>query len=189
MGRSAQRMAGEFLRTPTIENFMRFAARLFLTTTILLFAHASLFAQEQVEPKFDQVEEMIPMRDGVKLFTTIHIPTGAKESLPIIFLRTPYGIHGRTDRLLQNYFKDLARDGYIFVLQDIRGRYQSEGKFVMLRPRRDHGDPKSVDEASDTHDTIEWLLKNVKNNNGRVGMLGVSYPGWLTAVAMLDPHP
>jgi putative CocE/NonD family hydrolase len=169
---------------------MRLLRLLAFATLALLTAAPTLGARQPNDaPAFDQFEVMIPMRDGVKLFTTVHTPTDAKEALPIIFLRTPYGSAGRTDRLLKDYFKELAQDGYIFVLQDIRGRYKSEGKFVMLRPPRDPKDPKAVDEASDTSDTIEWLLKNVKGNNGRVGMLGVSYPGWLTAVAMLDPHP
>ncbi|MBM3979881.1 MAG: CocE/NonD family hydrolase [Planctomycetes bacterium] len=150
----------------------------------LLFAVGTATAQEP----FDRTEAMIAMRDGTKLFTTVHAPRGT-EKVPIILLRTPYGIDGRTERLLGNYFKELADDGYVFVLQDIRGRFKSEGKFVMLRPARDLKDPKAIDEASDTYDTIEWLLKNVKNHNGRVGMLGISYPGWLTAVAALDPHP
>jgi putative CocE/NonD family hydrolase len=173
---------------------MRTTARFLTIFGAIFLAAPALFAQlpridRNDAPKFDSIEVMIPMRDGAKLFTTIHTPTVANDPLPIIFLRTPYGIDGRTDRLLDNYFKELAQDGYIFVLQDIRGRFNSEGTFVMTRPARDPKDPKSVDEASDTNDTIDWLLKNVKNNNGRVGMLGVSYPGWLTAVAMLDPHP
>ena len=171
---------------------MRITGR-FLTVLGALFLTAAAGRAQlprlDAPPKFDSFEEMIPMRDGAKLFTTVHTPTVAKDPLPIIFLRTPYGIDGRTDRLLKDYFKELAADGYIFVLQDIRGRFKSEGKFVMTRPARAPKDPKAVDEASDTYDTIEWLLKNVKGNNGRVGMLGVSYPGWLTAVAAIDPHP
>jgi putative CocE/NonD family hydrolase len=167
---------------------MRLLTRLFALTAMLLLAGPTLRAQEKKAPKFDRTETMVPMRDGTKLFTTLHVPKDAKDPA-IILLRTPYGIDGRTENLLKNYFKELADDGYAFALQDIRGRFKSEGKFVMTRPARDPKDPKAVDEASDTYDTIEWLLKNVKNNNGRVGMLGVSYPGWLTAVAMLDPHP
>jgi putative CocE/NonD family hydrolase len=132
---------------------------------------------------------MVPMRDGVKLFTRIHAPKNQNGTLPIIFLRTPYGIDGRAERQFKAYLRDLVDDGYIFVSQDIRGRYKSEGQFVMTRPPRDRSDPKGVDEASDTYDTIEWLLKNVKDNSGRVGMLGISYDGWLTACALLDPHP
>src|SRR5262249_37662054 len=84
---------------------------------------------------------------------------------------------------------ELTAEGFIFVMQDIRGRFQSEGQFVMLRPMRDRKDPKAIDESSDTYDTIEWLLHNVPNHNGRVGIAGTSYPGWLTVMAMLDPHP
>ena len=86
-------------------------------------------------------------------------------------------------------YAELANEGFIFAFQDIRGRFGSEGQFVMLRPPRKKGDAKAIDEGSDTYDTIEWMLKNVPRNNGRVGMLGVSYPGWLTVMAMLDPHP
>src|SRR6185295_17518430 len=86
-------------------------------------------------------------------------------------------------------YKELVADGYIFVLQDIRGRYGSEGEFMMNRPLHDKKDPKGVDESTDTYDTIDWLTKNVPKNNGRVGMLGVSYDGWLSAVATVDAHP
>ncbi|MGH7618344.1 MAG: CocE/NonD family hydrolase, partial [Gemmatimonadaceae bacterium] len=108
---------------------------------------------------------------------------------PFILTRTPYGIAGAS-RAFRTSYAELADEGYIFVLQDIRGRYTSEGQFVMLRPlRANRNDPKAIDEATDTYDTIDWLLKNVPNNNGRVGQLGVSYPGWLTVMSMLDPHP
>jgi putative CocE/NonD family hydrolase len=162
-----------------------------LTLAVLLFLArpATLPAQETADGRFLRAEAMLPMRDGAKLYTLLYIPKDAKEPLPIILFRTPYGIDGRAERLFGDYFKELADDGYAFALQDIRGRFKSEGTFVMTRPARDPGDPKAIDEASDTSDTIDWLLKAVKNNNGRVGMLGISYPGWLTAVAMLDPHP
>jgi uncharacterized protein len=132
---------------------------------------------------------MIPMRDGVKLHTKVYRPRRSGGPWPILLLRTPYSIDARADRHLRVYLRDLAEDGYIFVFQDIRGRFKSEGKFVMTRPARDRNDPKAIDEASDTQDTIDWVLKQVKGHNGRVGMLGISYDGWLTAVAMLDPHP
>jgi uncharacterized protein len=140
------------------------------------------------DPAFDKTEVMIPMRDGVKLHTNIFVPKGFPGNLPFLFDRTPYGIEGG-ERNFAGPFSELAREGYIFVFQDIRGRYKSEGQFVMLRQMRDKKDPKAIDESTDTYDTIDWLLKNVARNNGRVGMLGVSYPGWLTVVAMLDPHP
>ena len=141
----------------------------------------------KADPRFTRTEAMVPMRDGKKLYTTVHVPKDAKGPVPIILLRTPYGIDDRAEKLFQGYFKEMIEDGYAFVLQDIRGRFKSDGTFVMTRPARDPKDPKAVDEASDTNDTIDWLLKEVKGNNGRVGMLGISYPGWLAAVAMLDP--
>ena len=137
---------------------------------------------------FDSSDVMIPMRDGVKLHTTIFVPQGSTANLPIILTRTPYGITGSSGALRSSY-AELAEEGYIFVWQDIRGRFGSDGQFVMLRSPRDKRLPNAIDESTDTYDTIEWLLKNVPRNNGRVGMLGISYPGWLTVMAMLDPHP
>lgn len=142
----------------------------------------------QAAPPFDQTEMLIPMRDGVRLHTSIFVPKGATGDLPLLLTRTPYGIAGAAGNFTSSY-AELAQEGFIFVFQDIRGRFGSEGSFVMLRPPRDKRDAKAIDESTDTHDTIDWLLKNVPRNNGRVGMLGVSYPGWLTVMAMLDPHP
>jgi putative CocE/NonD family hydrolase len=135
---------------------------------------------------YEKTEVMIPMRDGVRLHTMILVPKVITEDLPIIMLRTPYGIAGGERSLNGNL---LAQEGYIFAFQDLRGRYTSEGQFEMLRPMRDKKDPKAIDESTDAYDTVEWLLKNVPHNNGRVGMKGVSYPGWTTVMAMLDPHP
>ena len=130
---------------------------------------------------------MIPMRDGKRLFTKIFTPRGFKEPLPIIFKRTPYGIDGSAGNF-NAYFKTMADEGYIFVFQDIRGKFRSEGDFVMLRPSRG-GDTNAIDEGTDTYDTIEWLIRNTRNNNGRVGMLGVSYDGWTTIMGAIEPHP
>jgi putative CocE/NonD family hydrolase len=161
-----------------------------LALVVFLAVPAGLSAQQpRVEDRFDRTEAMVPMRDGAKLHTLVFTPKDAKAPLPFLFIRTPYGIDGRPERSFRDSYKELVQDGYVFVFQDIRGRFKSEGTFVMTRPARDPADPDSVDEASDTSDTIDWLLKTVKDNNGRVGMLGISYPGWLTAVAMLDPHP
>ena len=146
-------------------------------------------AQGAPEPSFDKTEVMVPMRDGVKLHTLIFTPRNAMVDLPILMSRTPYGIDGMGEALSSPSLMYLVQDGYIFVFQDIRGRFESEGQFVMLRPVRNKKDPKAVDESTDTYDTIDWLLKHVPHNNGRVGMLGTSYPGWLTVMAMLDPHP
>lgn len=138
---------------------------------------------------FVRTEAMIPMRDGVKLFTVILTPQKHDGNLPIIMERTPYSVSGNSSNVVNARKAELIKDGYVFVYQDIRGRYKSEGEFIMNRPLHDPKDPKGVDESTDTYDTIDWLLKNVPNNNGRVGMMGVSYPGWLAAVALVNPHP
>ena len=140
---------------------------------------------------FNKSEVMIAARDGVRLHTEIYTPKDAKEPLPILLERTPYGLgddeKGFSDMLFT--YREMMPDGYIFAFQDIRGRFGSEGQFVMQRDPRDKSDPHSIDEASDTYDTIDWLVKNVANNNGRVGEVGISYGGWLTVMALLEPHP
>jgi putative CocE/NonD family hydrolase len=165
--------------------------RVIFACPFLLVWPAVAFTQLQVgDPaaRFAKTEAMIAMRDGVRLNTATYAPKDLKDPLPIILVRTPYGITGAAASF-RAYLKDMADDGYIFAFQDIRGRYLSEGQFVMSRPPRDKSDPKAIDESTDTFDTIDWLLKNVPNNNGRVGMLGISYGGWLTVMGMLDPHP
>ncbi len=168
----------------------RALAGLFCCAVVLLcrdVVHA-----QQIDPiakRFTRSEAMVPMRDGVKLYTTIYAPKDIKGPLPFILLRTPYGIDTRGPGSLSAYLKDLADEGYIFVFQDIRGRFKSEGKFVMSRAPRDPKVTKAIDEGTDTYDSIEWMLKNVPDNNGKVGMLGISYPGWLTVMGALDPHP
>jgi hypothetical protein len=154
---------------------------------VFLSALAGL-GQQPAAPAFTSKDATIPMRDGVKLHAKILTPKQAGEPLPILLLRTPYGVEG-CEGQLQTYMKDLAADGYVFVFEDIRGRFGSEGTFVMQRPARAHGDDKSIDEGTDTYDTIDWLLKNVERNNGRVGMLGISYDGWTTIMAAIEPHP
>ncbi len=140
---------------------------------------------------FDKTDVMIPTRDGVKLHTEIYAPKNSTEPLPIVIERTPYGIHDDDkgySRILGRY-AEMIPDNYIFVFQDIRGRYGSEGTFVMQRPVRDPKDAKAIDEGTDTYDTIDWLVKNVQHNNGRAGLVGISYGGWLTVMGMLEPHP
>jgi putative CocE/NonD family hydrolase len=151
----------------------------------LILLAASLSADPLVYTRHD---EMIPMRDGVRLYTQVFVPN-LPEKLPFILNRTPYGVGNLDSARVHAALPGLAEEGYIFVLQDIRGRFKSEGQFVMLRQPRDPADKKAIDESTDTYDTIEWLLKNVPNNNGRVGMAGTSYGGWLTVMGMLDPHP
>ena len=140
---------------------------------------------------FNKTDVMIPARDGVKLHTEIYAPKDAKGPLPFFLTRTPYGLSDDTKghSQLLNLYSEMIPDGYIFVFQDIRGRYGSQGTFVMQRDPRDRTDPHSIDEGTDTYDTIDWLLKNIPNNNGRVGEAGISYGGWLTAMALIEPHP
>ena len=139
-------------------------------------------------PAHREVIPIWPRRDGVKLHTKIFAPADRKEPLPFLLLRTPYGIEKASEALDSGY-AELADDGYIFVFQDIRGKFGSEGTFVMQRPARTPGDTKGLDEGTDTYDTIEWLLRERSPNNGRVGMLGVSYDGWTTIMGALEPHP
>jgi hypothetical protein len=140
-------------------------------------------------PGYSVTAPIIPTRDGVRLHTLVYAPKDQTAPLPFIVVRTPYGIDGSGPRNFRGYLKELAAEGYIFVLQDIRGRYRSEGRFVMNRPLHDPKDPTGVDESTDTWDTVEWLVHNVPRNSGRVGVLGISYPGWLAAMAGINPHP
>ena len=134
-------------------------------------------------------EAMIPMRDGVRLHAVILKPSDIAAPLPILLARTPYGVAGESRESLFMRRPELARDGYIFVAEDIRGRAKSHGKFTMMRPLAGHSDPKATDEGTDAYDTVAWLLKNVPGNNGRVGVFGTSYDGFLATMAGIDPHP
>ncbi len=159
-----------------------------IVAAVLFLLPAAAVAQDPTQA-FDKTETLVAMRDGARLNTHVYVPKSAREPLPIILFRTPYGIENRPRGMFGGYFKELAEEGYIFAFQDIRGRYKSEGRFVMIRPPRDKSDPRAIDESTDTYDTIEWLLKTLPNDNGRVGMLGISYDGWTTVMGMLDPHP
>ena len=137
-----------------------------------------------------KTDYMIPMRDGINLHTEVWRPATSLpgESLPFLIQRSPYG-WSRAKTVIETSFEDLARERYLFVFQDIRGRYQSEGEFIMQRPLHDRKVAKSIDEGTDTYDTIEWLLTTVEGHNGRAGLFGISYGGWLTAMALIEPHP
>jgi hypothetical protein len=154
----------------------------------LLFAASAQAQQATVKPIFTWQEVMIPMRDGVHLQTIILTPVDQQGSLPILFSRTPYGVPAKSPEQIPFYMEELSRDGYIFVFQNLRGRFKSEGVFK-LSSAVDLNDPKAVNETTDAYDSIDWLVKNVKNNNGKVGMLGISYAGLTTALALLHPHP
>jgi uncharacterized protein len=169
---------------------------------VLLFGTAvaiAALAQERKPEQFDvkahytKYEYRIAMRDSVHLFTSIYVPKDNSHAYPFLMTRTPYSVgpygedHYKT-RLGQA--DNFDRAGYIFVFQDVRGRYQSEGRFVDMPPQFDRAaSAKDVDESTDTYDTIEWLLKNVPNNNGKVGILGISYPGFFTSASIINSHP
>ncbi len=169
--------------------------RLYATSTLLCLAAfpsldaQSLNAQPAPDSRYTRTDEMLPMRDGVRLYTQIFTLKESAEPLPFVLLRTPYGTGQLDPARMAASMSELAAEGFIFVLQDIRGRFRSEGQFVMLRQPREPNDKQAIDESTDAYDTIEWLLKHVPNNNGRVGMAGTSYGAWLTVMGMLDPHP
>ena len=159
---------------------------------LLLFAPFTLtigLLAQQDSVTFVRSEILIPMRDGVRLNTVIFIPSSDQGLFPFLLLRTPYGVSGQPAPDRMSYLRNLAKDGYIFVHQDIRGRYKSEGRFEMQRMARNRKDPRSIDESTDTYNTIDWLLKNIPNNNGRAGMLGISYGGWTTVMGTIEAHP
>ncbi len=166
---------------------------LLATAALLLPGSFRSGAGQEAGPAFETIEAMIPMRDGVRLHTSIFVPREAKEPLPILLDRTPYGAPESARPLSGDRFKELIADGYIFAFQDIRGRYKSEGQFVMQRSPvsllKQQGDPKVVDEVTDAYDTVAWLVGHVPKNNGRVGIWGISYSGWTAAMATLNPHP
>ena len=141
---------------------------------------------------YTKYEHRIPMRDGIRLFARVYVPKDESQTWPIIITRTPYALkpYGA-----DNYndpagsIRSLARDKFILVTQDVRGRYGSEGVYMHVRPFNPNKAPKDTDENSDAYDTIDWLVKNVPNNNGKVGVFGISYPGFYTSMAMIDSHP
>lgn len=164
-------------------------------TVLFLFSATPAFAQTEAEVKthYTKLEQLIPMRDGVKLFTAIYLPKDRSRPYPIMLTRTPYtvspyGPDQYKEALGPSLF--MQREQYIFVYQDVRGKFMSEGEWVEMRPHKTtkHG-PKDIDESTDTYDTIEWLLKNVPSHNGRVGMWGISYPGFYTSMGIIDAHP
>jgi putative CocE/NonD family hydrolase len=148
---------------------------------------------DYVRANYTKYEFRIPMRDGVKLFTSVYVPKDRTQPYPILLSRTPYSVapYGEAAYKASLGPSDLfAKEGYIFVYQDVRGRMMSEGQFVDMRPHLDtKTGPKDIDESTDTWDTIDWLIKNVTPNNGRVGMYGISYPGFYTSAGMIDAHP
>lgn len=169
---------------------------------VLLLAPPLLFAQpdkkpdkpaeEPIKARYTKYEYRIPMRDGTKLFTSVYVPKDDSKPYPMLLTRTPYsvqpyGVDKYPERLRPGPAFEKA--GYIFVQQDVRGRWMSEGEFVNMRPHVPNKTGKQFDESSDTYDTVEWLVKNIPNNNGKVGITGISYPGFYTVTGMIDAHP
>lgn len=140
---------------------------------------------------------MIPMRDGTKLHTVIFSPVGATKPLPVLLQRTPYGANGSEApedtvlnvKIFGTNYGSMLKEGYFLVFQDIRGKYKSEGKMEIHQPLIHATQKGAVDESTDTWDTVDWLIKNLKGNNGKAGIYGISYPGWLALVGAVDPHP
>lgn len=170
--------------------------RLFTLIFVLTGIVVSLVAQPafDIASYYDKREVLIPMRDGVRLFTSIYTPKNTAKDHPILLTRTPYSVEpygeDKYPTAAGNQREKYFRDGYIIVYQDVRGRYMSEGEFENVRPfQPTKKSAKDIDESSDTYDTIEWLLKNVKNHNGRVGISGISYPGFYTWMGAIDAHP
>jgi putative CocE/NonD family hydrolase len=155
---------------------------------------AQLDRAAYIREHYTKHEFQIPMRDGVKLFTSVYTPKERGQQYPMMMMRTPYTVapYGIEDyrRSLGPSSEKFMREGFIFVYQDVRGTGHSEGKFVHVRPHIPNKQSKTdVDESSDTYDTIDWLVKNIPNNNGRVGMWGISYPGFYAAQGAIDSHP
>ena len=166
-----------------------------IALAILFVTGCSQKETSYLEANYTKMEVSIPMRDGVKLFATIYVPRDTTQTYPFLMKRTPYssgpyeaGVYpnevgpGGSPRFLE--------EGYIFVNQDVRGRFMSEGSFLNMTPNYPGNEPGTpVDESSDTYDTVEWLLANVKHNNGKVGLWGISYPGFYAAASIIDTHP
>lgn len=157
------------------------------------FSAGLLLAQEDsayVASHYTKHEYRVPMRDGITLFTAVYVPKDTSKDYPFLLNRTPYSVGPYGEDAFPKHLgpsMDFTEEGFIFVYQDVRGRFMSEGEFEDVRP--DRSDPDSLDESRDTYDTIEWLLKNIKHNNGKAGIWGISYPGFYAAMAAINAHP
>jgi hypothetical protein len=165
------------------------------TACVLILVAGSLLGQgaDWIRANYERHDFRIAMRDGVHLFTQVYAPRLASRTYPILLARTPYGTGPHGENSYPSHLgpsATLARAGYIFVVQDVRGRFQSEGTFLEMRPQlATHPGPNDVDESTDTYDTIDWLVKNIPGHNGRVGLYGTSYPGFYAAAGLLSGHP
>jgi putative CocE/NonD family hydrolase len=170
-----------------------------LTASILIFLSSNWMRSADAPPEYNvkehytKYEYRIPMRDGKRLFTSIYVPKDSSRPYPFLMDRTPYSVapYGVDQyKKLIGPSEEFEKAGYIVVYQDVRGRYMSEGTFIEMTPHIDNKKSKDdVDDSSDTYDTIDWLLKNIPNNNGKVGIWGISYPGFYTSASIIDSHP
>jgi putative CocE/NonD family hydrolase len=177
---------------------MNFKMKYFLHTLIILIS-TNLVSQpideSWVKQHYTKKEYQVEMRDGVKLFTAVYAPKNTTEKHPFLMVRTPYscapyGEDKIQSRIYDTHWKEYLKEGYIFVFQDVRGRWMSEGEFVDVRPFNPNKKNKTdIDEASDTYDVAEWLVKHIANNNGNIGVFGISYPGFYSTMAALSGHP
>ncbi|HMK26736.1 MAG TPA: CocE/NonD family hydrolase, partial [Chitinophagaceae bacterium] len=171
--------------------------KLIILILLSLVAFAAISQTDQdsawIRDNYTKMEQYIPMRDGIKLFTAIYLPKDKSEKHPILMNRTPYSCapYGTefSGRILSTHWKYYARENYIIVIQDVRGRWMSEGEFVDVRPFNKNKSGTEFDEASDTYDAIDWLVKNLAGNNGNVGVFGISYPGFYATMAAASGHP
>ncbi len=174
---------------------MQNAVVLFLAGAALGFAQPANPLAPFIQENYTKYEYRIPVRDGIRLFTSVYIPKDVfseGKTYPILFDRTPYSVrpYGADEyRPSLGPSELFTKDKYIFVYQDVRGRYMSEGSFTEIRPHKPNKGPKDTDESTDTYDTIEWLIKNLPGNTGKVGMWGISQPGFFTSAGMIDAHP
>lgn len=166
---------------------------LLLILSLITISSSCNKADFDINKDYIKSEHMVPMRDGIKLYTQVYSPTDNSQKYPVMLFRTPYSIgdYGpEINRKTLGPNEMYAPEGFIFVYQDVRGKFKSEGEFIVMRPHIvDKQSPQDTDESSDTYDTIEWILKNVPNHNGRVGQWGISYPAFQTVMGMIDAHP
>src|SRR6202163_307318 len=170
-----------------------------LASLFILVSTAALFSQTRPDqPDFDakehytKYEYRVPMRDGVRLFTSVLVPKDTSTTYPLLLVRSPFGIspYGADEYAAPAGHTDVfLKAGYIWVRQDVRGRGLSEGEFTHVTPHRAQKTPTDVDERTDTYDSVEWLLRNVANHNGRVGIWGISYDGFFAIAGIIDTHP
>src|ERR1039458_5068084 len=187
---------------------MRTALRTILVFSAVLFLSPSWIPAQQrrqqtseqtdrakwIKEHYTKYEFQVAMRDGVRLFTQVYAPKDTSETYPFLINRTPYtvapyGVDEYVSHLGPGQTELFSREGFIFVHQDVRGKGKSEGVYVHVRPVIPNKKPRDVDETTDTYDTVEWLLKNIPNHNGKAGIYGISYPGFYATMGAIDAHP